>query len=344
MTMPRCKIVDPDLTPWYHVTSRTVRGAFLLDLFDGRRKQDLEDRLEQLSQIFSIEVAGYAVLDNHLHTLVYLDQRRAKRWSKAEVLRRWAQLHPPRGPDRKPIKSIAKWIQEKVRDKKLVHTLRKRLMNLGWFMKSLKEPLARIANREDGVEGPFWAGRYKSIAILGEEALLATCAYIDLNPLAAGKVRLPEEALYTSLRTRLAWCVRQGRLTDLRAAWEGSVAAARQLQGAESGLWLCPLEDRRAQGDPRAGVLDGFSLGSYLLLIDATSRLVRPGKARVAPEVMALLDRLKLTWDTWKQTLTQLFTRPKLLGVAFSFDRARLRDAAARRGCRHLANLNGCHA
>ena len=75
-----------------------------------------------------------------------------------------------------------------------------------------------------------------------------------------------------------------------------------------------------------------------------TSRLVRPGKARVAAEVTALLDRLRLTWDTWQQTLTQLFTRPKLLGVAFSFDRSRLRAAAARRGCRHLANLNGCRA
>jgi hypothetical protein len=330
MTMPRSKIVDPDLTPWYHIISRTVRGEYLLESADGRRKQELEERLEQLSKIFSIEVAGYAVLDNHLHNLIYLDPRRAQRWSKAEVLRRWALLHPPRGPDRKPLKSIAKWIQENVRNQKLVRKLRKRLMNLGWFMKELKEPLARKANEEDGVRG--------------EEAVLATCAYIDLNPLAAGMVRLPEEARYTSLQTRLAWCARQGRLPDLQAAWQGAVAAVRKLHGSERGLWLCPLEDRRAQGAARVGVLDGFSLGSYLRLVDATSRLVRPGKARIGPEVTALLDRLKLSWDTWQQTLTQLFARPQLLGVAFSFDRARLRAAAARRRCRHVANLNGCHA
>lgn len=344
MTMPRSKIVDPDLTPWYHIISRTVRGEFLLDAGDGTRKQELEDRLEQLSQIFSIEVAGYAVLDNHLHNLVYLDPRRAQRWSKAEVLRRWAKLHPPRGPDRKPLKSITQWIQDHVRNQKLVRKLRKRLTNLGWFMKELKEPLARKANAEEGVRGPFWAGRYKSIAVLGEEAVLAVCAYIDLNPLAAGMVRLPEEARYTSLQTRLNWCARQGRLPDLQAAWQGAVAAVRKLQGSERGLWLCPLEDRRAQGAARVGVLDGFSLGSYLRLVDATSRLVRPGKARVGPEVTALLDRLKLSWDTWQQTLTQLFARPHLLGVAFSFDRARLRAAAAHRRCRHVANLNGCRA
>jgi hypothetical protein len=45
-------------------------------------------------------------------------------------------------------------------------------------MKALKEPLARMANKEDDCKGTFWEARYKSIAILDEEALLATCAYI----------------------------------------------------------------------------------------------------------------------------------------------------------------------
>ena len=63
MTMPRSKIVDPDLTPWYHIISRTVRGEYLLGAGEGTRKQELEERLERLSQIFSIEVAGYAKMD-----------------------------------------------------------------------------------------------------------------------------------------------------------------------------------------------------------------------------------------------------------------------------------------
>ena len=344
MTVARSQIVNPDVTCWYHCISKTVRGAFLLDTVGDQRKQFLEDQLERLVGIFSIEVGGYAILDNHLHVLTYLDLKQARRWSKEEVLRRWAKLCPPRGPDRKPLKSIEKWIKEKIRDKKFVNEIRRRLVNLGWFMKSLKEPLARMANEQDKTQGHFWAGRYKSIAICGEEALLATCAYIDLNPMAAGKVRLPEKARYTSLFTRLAWCERQGRLQDLLAARAGSVPAARQARGMERGLWLCPLEDRRAQGESRVGILDGFSLGSYLLLIDATSRLLRPGKARVEPEVTALLDRLGVPWDMWEATLRQLFARPNLYGVAFSFHRDQLRAAAQRRGCRHLANLNGCRA
>ena len=107
-------------------------------------------------------------------------------------------------------------------------------------------------------------------------------------------------------------------------------------------MWLCPLDDRRQQGETRVGVLAGFSLGSYLLLVDATSRLLRPGKARVDPQVEALLDRLGVSWALWSTTLEQLFARPRLVGVAFSFRRRRLREAARQRGCRHLANLNGC--
>ncbi len=344
MTIARSKIVDAHVTPWYHCISKTVRGAFLLRSREDDRKRYLEQRLEELVGIFSIQVGGYAVMDNHLHVLTHLDWRQARRWSKEEVLRRWARLHPPRGPDRKPLRSLSQWVKEKARDRKYVKQLRKRLVNLGWFMKSLKEPLARKANEEDGVQGPFWAGRYKSIAIHGEEALLATCAYIDLNPLAAGQVSLPEEARYTSLAARLAWCRKRGRMSDLQAAREGSVPAAQQAWGMERGLWLCPLDDRREQGETRVGVLPGFSLGSYLLLVDATSRLLRPGKARVDPRVEALLDRLGVGWETWRTTLEQLFARPQLVGVAFSFQRSRLRAAARQRGCRHLANLNGCHA
>ena len=112
----------------------------------------------------------------------------------------------------------------------------------------------------------------------------------------------------------------------------------------ETGLWLCPIEDRRHQGRKRAGLIENFSLGSYLQLVDYTSRLVRRGKARLSRDVASLLTRLGTSPEVWEQTLAKMFGRTRPLGVAFAFRRDRLRTAATQRGCHHVANLNGCPA
>ena len=58
----------------------------------------------------------------------------------------------------------------------------------------------------------------------------------------------------------------QGRAGDLQAARDGSVPGSSAAAGLEEGLWLCPIEDRRRLDSPREGMLEGFSLGNYLLL------------------------------------------------------------------------------
>ena len=170
MTVARCQLVDVSVTPWYHVISKTVRGACLLREGDEDRKQWIEHRIEELSQVFAIAVGGFSVLDNHLHLVVRLEPERVEQWSDEEVVRRWAKLFPPRGKNRKPLEVTPQWIEQKLadQDQKYVTNARKRLANLGWFMKCLKEPLARLVNRAEGITGAFWQGRYKSIAILDE--------------------------------------------------------------------------------------------------------------------------------------------------------------------------------
>ncbi|HKI16275.1 MAG TPA: hypothetical protein VKA15_00265, partial [Isosphaeraceae bacterium] len=82
----------------------------------------------------------------------------------------------------------------------------------------------------------------------------------------------------------------QGRTEDLKAAGEGSVAGSNASAGLEESRWLCPIEDRRRLDSSREGMLEGFSLGSYLLLVylllvDYTGRLFRDGKAAISREV-----------------------------------------------------------
>jgi REP element-mobilizing transposase RayT len=60
--------------------ARCVRKAFLLGEGDNNRKQWIENRLEELSDIFAVAVGGFSVMDNHLHVLVRLDPDVAKAW------------------------------------------------------------------------------------------------------------------------------------------------------------------------------------------------------------------------------------------------------------------------
>ena len=119
-----------------------------------------------------------------------------------------------------------------------------RLQSLSWFMKCLKEPLSRLANRQDKARGAFFEGRFKSVAILDDESLLATCAYIDLNPVAAGIVEVPEASPHTSITTRVEHVKAQGRTDDLKAAEQGSVAGSNGV-GGPGGIALA-LPDRRS--------------------------------------------------------------------------------------------------
>jgi len=282
MTIARAHLIDPSVTRWYHCITRCVRRAFLLGEGPDDRKVWIDNRLRELSEIFSISVGGFSVLDNHLHVLVRLDQETAAGWSDEEVVRRWGRLFPPRDKSRQPLPVSNAWVEDRLKHPDWVATARARLQSLSWFMKCLKEPLSRLVNRAEKVRGAFFEGRFKSVAVLDEESLLAVCAYIDLNPVAAGIAQVPEASEHTSIKERVDHVMAQERIDDLKAAQKGSVAGSEAAVGLEESIWLCPIEDRRRLDSSREGMLEGFSLGSYLLLIDYTSRLFREGKAAIS--------------------------------------------------------------
>ena len=97
MTMARVQLVDSRLTPYYHCISRCVRRAFLCGEGAEHRKQWVENRLKELASIFAIEVCACAVLENHLHVVLRLNDVAAVSWTDEETVRRWGRLFPPRG-------------------------------------------------------------------------------------------------------------------------------------------------------------------------------------------------------------------------------------------------------
>ena len=106
MTMARSRLVDPSVTRWYHCMTRCVRGADLLAKAPEDRQAWIEQRLQELAQIFAVGVGGFSLMYNHLHVPLRLDPDVASGWSDAEVVRRWGRLVPPRDKEARP-RSIA---------------------------------------------------------------------------------------------------------------------------------------------------------------------------------------------------------------------------------------------
>ncbi|MCG6937428.1 MAG: transposase, partial [Gammaproteobacteria bacterium] len=209
MPKPRKTLVSLDATPYYHCTSRCVRRAFLCgeDALTGKsfehRRQWIEDRLLALGSIFAIDVCSYAVMSNHYHVVLHINQQQAQSWSVHEVIERWHRLF-------KGSLLSQRYLQGEISDKaeqnalsEQVEEWRDRLQSISWFMRCSNERIAREANREDAVTGRFWEGRFKSQALLDEKALVAGMVYVELNPIRAKMAETPEQSDYTSIQTRI---------------------------------------------------------------------------------------------------------------------------------------------
>ncbi|MEJ2612434.1 MAG: transposase, partial [Candidatus Thiodiazotropha sp.] len=203
-------LISLEATPYYHCVSRCVRRAFLCgrDKFTGKsfehRREWIQKRLIELAGIFAIDLVGYAVMSNHVHTLLYIDKKTAESWEPQQVVKRWHQLFSGsllshRFIDGEPL-SPAEY--EVVNE--LITRWRAQLMDISWFMRCLNEPIARQANKEDNCTGRFWEGRYKSQALLDEKAIMTCLAYIDLNPIRAKMAETPEKLEFTSISDRVA--------------------------------------------------------------------------------------------------------------------------------------------
>jgi REP element-mobilizing transposase RayT len=187
MPTPRSQQISLLDTQFYHICSRTVRKAFLCGVdketgvsFEHRRAW-IEKRLFQLTQVFAIDICAYAVMHNHLHIVLHVDSEQVKNWSTAKALTRWHQLFKgtlltQKYQNNQPLDKFQLAMVESTAD-----VYKKRLIDISWFMRSLNEPIARQANKEDNCTGHFWEGRFKSQALLDEGALLSCMAYVAGN-------------------------------------------------------------------------------------------------------------------------------------------------------------------
>ena len=303
MTRPRNTQVCIEDTPYYHVVSRCVRRTYLcgVDRSTGRsfehRRGWIEDRIRLLSSIFSVDICAYAVMSNHYHIVLKLSPDEAHGWSAEEVLTRWTSLFKGAAQVRKFLdnKNVSPAELKTVSD--CVDVYRKRLANLGWFMKCLNETVARQANKEDDCTGHFWESRYKSQALLTEEALLSAMCYVDLNPVRAGMASTPEASDYTSIQERV------------EPKFNAEKAVAEQTELGAIQEFELPIKSLQ----PFVGAITNsaqnglpFTFADYLELVDFAGRAVLENKrGAIGNHQPPILQRLQISPDNWLANTTQ---------------------------------------
>ncbi|MFO7763284.1 MAG: transposase [Wenzhouxiangellaceae bacterium] len=290
--MSRSQLVSLDATPHYHVVSRCVRRQFLCgrDARTGRdfshRRDWIRARIFELSKVFAIEVCAYAVMANHVHIVLSVDQARALAWDEREIARRWMRLFGGTALVRSFADGQTLSGAQNAAVAVKIAEYRKRLFDISWFMRCLNEPIARMANAEDNVTGRFWEGRFKSQALLDEAALIAAMAYVDLNPIRAGIAETPETSDYTAIQQR----VLEQDPNIARQAPDAMALLPEDLQSAIGRLM--PFADQAA-ADPEHAI--PYPLQDYLALVDWSGRAVIEGKRGSIPEHLPpILERLKI--------------------------------------------------
>ena len=186
-----------------------------------------------------------------------------------------------------------------------VDTWRTRLYDISWFMKYLNEGIARRANKKDECTGHFWESRYKSQALLDEQAVLSCMAYIDLNPIRAGIADTPEQSDYTSIQLRINF-------------WKEKTNASQKTIDEN----FQPETLMSFAGNPRHPMSPGlqYKLLDYLELVDWSGRAVREDKRGAIHEhAPPILQRFNISPRHWLEFCTNFDSRFKgLVGSVHS--------------------------
>ena len=289
MPRPRNQLISLDETPFYHCVSRCVRRAYLCgeDIHSGQSYEHRRAWLERLlllaSDVFAIKICSYAIMSNHYHVVLHVRPDIAKTWSDLEVVERWHRLFNGTRESSLFLAGEQLTRSDEIALNPLILLWRERLTSISWLMRVVNERIARKANQEDDCTGSFWESRFKSQALLDQQALLACMAYVDLNPIRAGIASKLNRSTYTSIAKRLLTLNHHRKLPNCLEPFVGYNA--------------------NAIGIP-------FELDEYIVLLEWTVDIVFPrmscAESKKTPKIIGSFN---IQVDAWQVLTTQFEER-----------------------------------
>ncbi len=241
----------------YHCVSRVVDRRYVF----GREEKEQFVRYMRLYERFcQVRVLAYTVMSNHFHILLEVPSPPAgqgRDWTDEKLLR---HLHCLYSEQR--IREIRWQLAEYRRQGNIAaaEALREsflvRMWDLSQFMKTVKQRFARWFNTRHGRKGTLWEERFKSTLVESGRAARAVAGYIDLNPVRAGLVTVPE-----------------------RYRWSSFGEAVRGVPRAREGLQRVLFERERGHAGPEAeaAILRDWRRAAHLYREILAADLARKG-------------------------------------------------------------------
>ncbi|MDD2597876.1 MAG: transposase [Kiritimatiellae bacterium] len=196
-------------------------------------------------------------MDNHFHILLHVPE--VQPVDDDEVKWRVRMLYGKEKYDQFE-KQWQAWIEQgqESRIKEQLDAYRARMYDLSEFMKTFKQRFTVFYNANSKHEGPAWWGRYKSVLIEeSTDALQPVAAYIDLNPVRAGKANDPKDYRWSGYGEAVA-NIRESRKNLCKLFVDRDISEDQVLSEYRKILYL----QGEVQTNPLTGVVTKAGLSS----------------------------------------------------------------------------------
>jgi len=279
----------------FHVITRCARRSFLMGDHHGHRRGWFAESLSDALPHFGVDLVTYAIMSNHVHLILRLRPDVVDQWTPVEAARHALSVFPARsGWQNEALPITASQVEGYAEHRAWLKKQRERLKSLSWFMRVVKQAIARRANSEDECRGHFWESRFHTVALLDEAAVIACMIYVDLNPARARMTKTIRGSDYSGGRGRLLLQEQAGE-----KAWEpGERGLAKQLASLRS---VAPVH--AVTGEEQSCWLNG---PDYLEVLESTLASISGApKSAWQAHLMNTCARLALDFDQWPAAMKE---------------------------------------